>query len=74
MEAWTSVSHSCRLILSELHITASDSSAEFVHSQVMFSSGQFLYSARGKTNPATCLQKASEYDNPQYELRRNELP
>lgn len=29
MVAWTLQCHSCRLMLSELHITASESSAEF---------------------------------------------
>lgn len=56
MIAWTSQYHSCRLILSELHVAASDSSAEFttvlrscVHNQVMFSAVWFLCAAQGRT-------------------------
>lgn len=49
MIAWTSQCHSCRLTLSELHVAASDSSAEFEHNQVMFSAVWFLCAAQGRT-------------------------
>lgn len=64
MAAWTSQCLSCRLILSELHITASDSSAEFEHNQVMFSAVWFLCIAWGRTSSAACLQKGGEYKIP----------
>lgn len=56
--AWTSQCHSCRLALSELHITASDSSAEVECNQVMLSAVWFLCTALGRTISTTCLQKA----------------